>query len=176
MLGSVKMGEASLGCSLPACSSESIIPDVLLCLSSNRSCPSCSSSWMLFAVFLALIKSASSHSPPHPLTLTSTDPQTPASAPWQPILRSLGPESKWFLFQVQRHFIRGQAAYSKRSGFLSHDAPFLRGWVSAIFFIFLNFNNSNCSFSSSSLEVEVFLHSLSPLCLSFLFTLLVTWL
>lgn len=99
MSGSVKMGEASLGCSLPLAVPESIIPEVLF--ASAATDPSCDSSWMLFAVFPAFVESASSYFPSHPLTLTSTDPQTPASAPWQPMLRNLGPTSCDFSYKYK---------------------------------------------------------------------------
>lgn len=78
---------------------------------------------------------ASPYLPSHPLLVTSTCPQMPVPAAWPPLLRSLGLKPMWFHFQVQRHFIREQATYSKRSSFfLSHDVPLLRDWVSAMFF------------------------------------------
>lgn len=70
-------------------------------------------------------------------------PQTPVLAAPQPLLRSLCPRSMWFLFQVQRHLIRQQAASPQRSRSSSHDEPLLRVWVLALFFILLKFSNSN---------------------------------
>lgn len=141
MSGSVKMGEASLGCSLPLAIPESIISDVFLCLSSNRSFlwqqlnVVCSFSSFCRISFLILFF-PSSHtdlhrSPDASISSLATD------------VEESGSNFMWFLLQVQRHFIRGQAAYSNNSESLCHNAPFLRGWVSAIFFLFLNFNNSN---------------------------------
>lgn len=71
--------------------------------------PSCGSSWILFAMFSTLTESAASCPSSPSSHSASTSARMPAPAAQQPILRTLGPRSMWFLFQVQRHLVRGQA-------------------------------------------------------------------